>query len=53
MLHQTLEIVSEIPLSNEQITERAFEEAQKGVWTQGDIDESIDIDNIDDVSENG
>lgn len=53
MLHQTIEIVSETPLSDEQITEQAIEEAQKGVWTEGDIDQSIDIDDIDDVSENG
>ena len=46
MLHQTVEIVSEHPLSDEQITERAIEEAQKGVWTRGDIDESIDMDEL-------
>ena len=48
--HQTVEIVSEHPLSNEQITERAIQEAQKGVWTRGDVDKSIDIN---DGSENG
>jgi hypothetical protein len=46
MLHQTIEIVSEYPLSDEQIAQQAVEKAQKGVWTPGDIDQSIDIDTV-------
>ena len=46
MLHQTIEIVSDHPLTDKQIAEQAFEEAQKGSWEQGAIDQSIAIDNV-------
>lgn len=46
MLHQTIEMVSATPLSKEQITERAIEEAQKGEWTRGAIGRSVDIDDL-------
>lgn len=46
MLHQTIEIVSDHPLAGKQIAEQAFEEAQKGSWEQGAIDQSIAIDNV-------
>ena len=46
MLHQTIEMVSATPLSKEQITERAIEEARSGEWTRGAIDRSIDIDDV-------
>jgi len=46
LLYQTIEIVSDRPLADEQIAEPAFEEAQKGSWERGAIDQNIDINNV-------
>jgi hypothetical protein len=46
LLYQTVEIVSDRPLEDEQIAEPTFEAAQKGVWERGAIDPNIDINNV-------
>ena len=46
MLYQTVEMLADYPLTDEQIAEQAFEETQKGSWQQGTIDRRIAIDNV-------
>ena len=46
LLYQTVEIVSDRPLEDEQIAEPTFKEAQRGLWERGAIDQNIDINNV-------
>lgn len=46
-LYQTVDISSDIPLSDEKLTELAIEYAvSEGTWIRGETDESIDVDTI-------
>jgi hypothetical protein len=45
-VYQEVEITSEVELRAEQIAELAIEKAGDGEWEAGDIDRSIDVDEI-------